>query len=135
MLVVRTLCVETRRATSLRFLQQSRNLRNIFSNNVKFQIYQRSNLDCVEVSVVESVGNDAHLERVLRWAADGQAHTVDGYRALIHSQIAASCHLFVEIVLEGENVASFGVFNLCAACRFIDVALHNVTVQSAVHQH
>ena len=84
---------------------------DVLADDVEFEVYKCAYLDVVEVGVLESVRNDAHLECIVGWVADGEAHTVDCHRTFVDGDVAASCHSLVELVLECEYVASLCVFN------------------------
>lgn len=84
---------------------------DVLADDVELYIYKCAYLDVVEVGVLESVRNDTHLECIVGWVADGEAHTVDCHRTFVDCDVAASCHGLVELVLECEYVASLRVFN------------------------
>lgn len=84
---------------------------DVLADDVELNIYKCAYLDVVEIGVLECVRNDAHLERVVGRVADGEAHSVDCHRTFVDGDVAASCHGLVELVLEGEYVASLRVFN------------------------
>ena len=96
----------------------------------------------VEVGVVIGVGDDAHGEGPLpgtfkrcRGAAHGERNTIDGHGAFIDSKVAATNHLCIHVVLEGELIAAILILHTHAACRLIDMALHDVPVQASAHLH
>lgn len=84
---------------------------DVLADDVELYIYKCAYFDVVEIGVLECVRNYAHLESVVGRGADGEAHSVDCHRTFVDGDVAASCHSLVELVLEGEYVASLRVFN------------------------
>ena len=81
------------------------------------------------------VGNDGHLEAVVLRVAHGEAHPVDGDRTLLNGHVAFGGHLGVEVVDEGVVAAAVDQVDSLAAGRLVYVALHDVSVEAAVHEH
>ena len=108
---------------------------DVLAENVELDVDDRAHPDVAEIGVLHGVGDDGHLERVLRRVADGQRHAVDGDRTLVDREVAAARHGQVVLVFEGEVGTAVGVFHGRATSSLIDVALHDVAVQAAVHLH
>ena len=69
-------------------LQKAVHTSQVLANDIKLYVHNRTGLDIVEVGILESIGNDAHLEGILRGAAYRQTDTIHGYTTLIYSKIA-----------------------------------------------
>ena len=81
------------------------------------------------------VGDDGHLEAVCAGVADGEADTVDGDGAFLDGHVSLPSHLRVGGVAEGVIPTAVGLAHVGADGRLVDVTLHDVAVQAAVHQH
>ena len=108
---------------------------NVFSQDVKLKIHDAPDLEGVKVGVFESVGDDADLETVSGWLANGETHAIDGHGTFINGEVSSAGEFGVKIVGESEDVASIGIGNLRAARRAIDVSLYDVAVKTSVHYH
>ena len=53
--------------------------RDVLAENVELDVDDRAHPDVAEIGVLHGVGDDGHLERVLRGAAHGERHAVDGH--------------------------------------------------------
>lgn len=102
------------------------------AENVKFEVNACSGLDGVEVSMLEGVGNDVYLKRVVGRVAHGKAHTIDGDRTLIDREVAVACHFSVKRIFKRVGVAAFGIVDACADGGFVNMALYDVTVQTGI---
>ena len=125
------------------FLQNTRVLsfvktlepRNVLAENVELDVHDASNLDVAEVGVLESVGDDGHLESVLRRVANRERHAIHRHAALVDGEIPAPSHRLVVGVLESEIGAAVGIFHVNAGRRHVHMPLHDVPVEPPVHQH
>ena len=108
---------------------------DILADDVELQVDNTAHADILEVGVSKGVGDDRHLERVAGGPTDGERHTVDGHRALVYGEVAVERHLSIFLILKGEVRTSVGIFHGCAGSCLVDVSLHDVAVQSAVHHH
>ena len=108
---------------------------NVLADDVELDVDERAGVDVVEIGVLEGVGDDAHLESVLGGVTHGETDTIDSDAALIDGEIATTCHVSVEGVTEGVLVAALLVFHGNALRSLIDMSLHDVAIQSAVHLH
>jgi hypothetical protein len=109
--------------------------RYILAEYVELDVHACAHLDVAEVGVVVSVGDDSHGERVFCRVAHGERNAVHRYRSLVYCEVATLRHLAVELVLEGVVCRSVGVAHLLAHSSAVHMSLHDMTVQSAVHQH
>lgn len=107
----------------------------ILAQNVKLQVDHRANLDIAEVGVLARVGYDGHGETVLRGRADRERHAVDGYRSLVDCEISAARHFLIEWIFKGEIRGAVGIFHFRADSSPVHVSLHNMSVQTPIHQH
>ena len=85
--------------------------------------------------MLECVGDDGHLEGVGSGIADGEGDPVDGDGTLVDGEVALEGHLPVFGILEGEVGGAVGIVHGDAACCLVDVSLHDVAVEPAVHEH
>ena len=108
---------------------------NVLADDVELDVDERAGVDVVEIGVLEGVGDDAHLESVLGGVTHGETDTIDSDATLIDGEIATTCHVSVEGVTEGVLVAALLVFHGNALSSLIDMPLHDVAIQAAVHLH
>ena len=108
---------------------------NVLADDVELEVDNRSDADVLEVGMLHGVGDDGYLKRVLRGVADGQRYAVNSYAALIDREVAVASHLAVQLVLEGEVGTAVSILHGDTAGGLVNVALHDVAVQTAVHQH
>ena len=108
---------------------------DILANDVKLDVHTASHLEGMEVGVLVGVGDDGHLEGIVRRVAHRQAHPVHRHRTLVHGQVSATRHLSVKRIFEGEVPASLRIVDGNALCRLVHMALHDVSVQPSVHHH
>ena len=85
--------------------------------------------------MLKGVGDDADLEGILRGTAYGEGDTVDGDAALVHTEVATAYHVLAALVLEGELPGALLVVDGNATGRLVNMPLHDVAVQAAVHEH
>ena len=109
--------------------------RHILPQNVKFEINDRTFFYIVEVGVLIGIRNDADLKSIVRRAANGQTNAIDRDTAFLYGKIALQSLRAIRLVGKGENITAIDVLHLLAnSCR-VYVSLHDVSVQTAVHQH
>ena len=108
---------------------------DVFPDDVELDVDDGAGLDGMEVGIVEGIGDDADLEGVFCGSANGEADAVDGHAALVDGEIAVPDHLLRAFVFEGVLMAALLVFYCDADGGLVDVALHDMPVQSAIHQH
>ena len=116
-------------------LEQAVHACQILAYDVELEVHHGAYLEVVEVGVLEGVGNDAYLEGVFRGAAYGEGDAIDGDAALVHAEVAAAHHVLAALVLEGELPGALLVVDGNATGRLVDMPLHYVAVQAAVHEH
>jgi len=107
----------------------------VFADDVELEVDDRAHADVLEVGVLKGVGDDGHLEGVACGVTDGERHAVDGDGALVDGEIAVASLVGIEVVGEGEIGGAVGVGHGGAAGCLVDVALYDVAVKTAVHQH
>ena len=107
----------------------------IFADNIKFEIDTCADFYVFEIGVFEGVGNYGYAEGVAFAVTDSQAHTVDGNRTFFDSHVAFCNQFGRDIILEFEIAASIKFFDVGANRGGIDVALNDVSVKTAVHEH
>ena len=107
----------------------------IFADNVELEVDNRSHLDGLEVGVLHGERDDCHAEGIALAVAHGQAHTVDSDRALFNRHISLGNHGRVGCIFKFEVAAAVGILDGGATGCGVDVALHNVAVQTPVHEH
>lgn len=108
---------------------------DILAEDVELKVDDRSDAYVAEIRMLEGVGYDGHLERVLCGVAYRETHTIDRYRSLVDGEVTVACHFAVEAVLEGEVGTAVGILHVYAARRHVHMSLDDVSVQSAIHQH
>ena len=108
---------------------------DVFADDVELEVDDAADFDLVEVGVFVGVGDDGHLEAVILRVAYGEAHAVDRYRALLDGHVAFGGHLGVEVVDEGVVAAAIDQVDSFATGCLVYVALHDVSVEAAVHEH
>ncbi len=81
------------------------------------------------------VGDNAHLKRVGGGATNGKADAIDRDASLVNGEVAVPHHLLRTLVTEGVLVAALLVLDIDTSGGLVDVALHDVPVQAAVHLH
>ena len=89
----------------------------------------------MEVGIFKGVRDDANLERIFRGVANGETYAVYCHAAFVYREITTARHVGVVVVLERVNVRALRVLKCYTFCRFINVSLHDVTVQASVHHH
>ena len=109
--------------------------RNVFPDDVKLDVHNRSHLDVLEVGMLKGVGNDAHLKGVRCGTAHGKAYAIDGYAPLVHGEIAMRHVCGLHRIAEGKLETSLLVLHIGADGGAVNMPLHNVSVQPAVHEH
>lgn len=108
---------------------------DIFAENIEFDIHHGSYFDVAEVGVLSGVRDDGYGEGVVGWLAYGERNAVHGYAALIYGEVAFARHLLVQFIFEGEVGRTVCILHVDALGGFIHVSLHDMAVQSAVHNH
>lgn len=108
---------------------------DVFADNVEFEVHYTAFLDLVEIGMLVGVGNDRHLETVVLRVAYGEAYPVHGNRSFLYGHIAFGSHFGIEVVGEGIVSASVDKIYFCAAGCLVHMALHDVSVEAAVHEH
>ena len=108
---------------------------NVFANDVKLQVDNGADLDIAEVCMFESVGDDSHLESVLRGVAYRQTDAIDRDGTLVDGKVTMTRHLLVLFVFEGEIGAAIGILHSDAAGSLVDVSLNDMSVETSIHQH
>ena len=58
-----------------------------------------------------------------------------GLQTLVDSEVPLASHLAVIFIFKGEVGRAVGIVHSNATSRLIDVALHDVTIQTTIHQH
>ena len=76
-----------------------------------------------------------NLETVVLRVAYGEAYPVHGNRSFLYGHIAFGSHFGIEVVGEGIVSASVDKIYFCAAGCLVHMALHDVSVEAAVHEH
>ena len=89
----------------------------------------------MEVGILEGIGNDAHLEGILRGAAYSQADTINGYTTLVDSKIAVRDHLAVTFVFKSELETTLLILYSQTSGSLVYMALHDMAVKASVHLH
>ena len=105
---------------------------DVFPDDIKLDVDNAAYADGVEIGVFERIGDDTHLEGVIRWAAYGEAHAVDRDTAFVNREISALCHDRVVLVGERKGCASVHVLHLGADGYLVDMPLHDVSVQTRI---
>ena len=108
---------------------------DVFAEDVEFQVDDGAHTDVAEVGVLEGVGDDGHLEGVAGGVADGEADAIDGDGALVDGEVALLGHLAVFGIFEGEVGGAVSIVHRNTTGRFIHMALNDMSVETAVHQH
>jgi len=108
---------------------------DVFAEDVELEIDDSAHADVLEIGVLHGVGDDGHLEGMGGGTADGERHAVDSDRAFVYGEIALQGHLAVLRIGESEIGGAVGIIYSSADSRLVDMALHDVAVQAAVHKH
>ena len=83
----------------------------------------------------KGVWDDGHLKSVVCRIANGERHSVYSDASFINCKIATPGHNRIEVILESEIGATVGVEHVYATCSFVNMALDNMSVKTAVHKH
>lgn len=106
-----------------------------FSQDVEFDVDACSHADGVEVGVLVGEWNDVYLKGIVGGVAYGEAHAVDGDWSFVNGEVSFACHFPVERIFESVGVASFGILDSGAYGGFVDVTLHDMSVQTFSQWH
>lgn len=75
---------------------------DIFAQNVEFDIHYRSHFDVAEVGILSGIRNDGNGKCVVCRITYGERNAVNGNAALVHREIAFSCHFLIELIFESK---------------------------------
>ncbi len=105
---------------------------DIFAQNVEFDIYYRSHFDIAEVGILSGIRNDGNGKSVVCRITDGERNAVNGNAALVHREIAFSCHFLVELIFESKISRAISVFHSDTFGSLIHMTLYDMTKESGV---
>lgn len=73
---------------------------NVFSQYVKLNIYNASDLDVAKIGVVVSIWDYCNSEAALSGLAHGERNAIDCNRTFVHGEVSTLRHVAIEIVFE-----------------------------------
>jgi hypothetical protein len=103
---------------------------DVFSDDVEFQVYGISRMDSLDVSMLKGIRNDGDIEFRLFDIKDGKAGSVEANGAFFDDKVAEFLWEF-----EAEFPAAVELLSFNAGGGGIDMALDDMTVEPAVHDH
>ena len=108
---------------------------DIFAQNVEFYIYYLSHFDVAEVGILSGIRNYSNGKCVVCRITDGERNAVNGNSALVHREIAFSCHFLIELIFESKISRAISVFHSDTFGSLVHMSLYDMTIQTAVHHH
>ena len=115
--------------------RQAAEPRDILAKDVELDVDLRSYFYIPEVCMFKRIRYNGHGKRVIRRVAHRQRNAVDSHAALVNREIPSARHLPVKSVLEREIRAAVSVLHVHALGGHVNMSLHDVAVEAAVHQH
>ena len=108
---------------------------DVFAEDIELKVDDGAYVDVAKVGMLEGVGDDGHLEGIAGGIADSEADTIDGDAAFVDGEVALLGHLAIFWVFEGEIGGAVGIVHCDTSGSFVNMALHNMTVEASVHKH
>ena len=82
----------------------------------------------LEVGMLMGVGDDSHAKGGLLGSTDREAHSIDSYRPLLHSDISLLSQSLVCLMLEAVEPAPISLLDRGAQSRHIYMPLDNMPI-------
>ena len=108
---------------------------DVLADDVKFEVHHTALDNLVEIGMLMGIGYDGHLETAGLRIAHGEAHAVDRNGTFLDRRVTLAHHFGRGVIYKGIIPTAVDLFDTGATGGAIDMSLHDVSVETTVHEH